>query len=258
MTTMSTFRLAGFAGLLVVAALVGGTIIGSVAASTAPLAATPDRAAAPAVDAKPPAGPNAEAAAKRCADFRKAFAANLGVDESALAPAAKKAAISTIEAAVTAGTITKEVGDKLKARVEAADADACALLAGRIGVRAGAGGGVGGRVGPALGVVKDGLAAAATALGMTPDELGARLRGGDSLKDVAVAKGVPYATVSAAVVASVKKDLDAAVAAGKIPQARADRILERLEKNLADGRLRGHRPGGQGAPDGPNPPTSGG
>jgi len=263
---MSTFRLAGFAGLLVVAALVGGTVIGSVAASTVPFTATPDRANALAADARPPAGPNAEAAAKRCAEFRKAFAANLGVDESALAPAARKAAISTIDAAVAAGTMTKEVGDKMKARVEAADADACSLLAGRIGARAGAGGGAGpgggAGAGQALGVAKDGLAAAATALGMTPAELVARLRAGDSLKDVASAKGVPYATVSAAVVASIKKDLDAAVAAGKIRQARADRILERLETNLADGRLRGPRgqnaPTGPNGPTGPNAPTSGG
>ena len=82
------------------------------------------------------------------------------------------------------------------------------------------------------------MTAAATALGITPAELGAKLRAGDSLKDVAADKGVPYETVSAAVVASVKADLDAAVAAGTIKQARADRILARLEANLADGRLR--------------------
>ena len=254
---MSKFRLAGFAGLLVVAALVGGTIIGSVAAATAPRLSAPDRAVAPAVDAKPDAKPDPAAVAKRCADFRKAFAANLGVAESALAPAAKKAVISMIDAAVAAGTITKEAGDRHKARVEAADADACRLLAGRIGggPGTGAGPGAGPGAGAALGVARDGLAAAAKALGMTPAELGAQLRSGKTLKDVATAKGVPYATVSAAVVASVKADLDAAVAAGTIPHARADRILERLGQNLADGHLRGPR---SGAPDGPAAPTTGG
>lgn len=242
---MSKSRFAGFAGLLVVAALVGGTIIGSAAAATAPSTKPPTPAVAAPSAAVPLAGTKA---AGYCADFRKAFAANLGVAESALAPAAKKAAISTIDAAVADGKMTKAAGDRRKARIEAAEADACRLLAGRIGAaRVGAG--------AALGVAKDGLTAAAKALGMTPAELGAQLRTGKTLKDVATTKGVPYQTVSAAVVASVKADLDAAVAAGKIPQARADRILERLGQNLADGRLRNPRPA---APAGPAAPATGG
>lgn len=246
---MSKSRLAGVAGLLVVAALVGGTIIGSAAAATAPSTKPPTRAVAAPSAAVPLAGATA---AGYCAEFRKAFAANLGVDESALAPAAKKAAISSIDAAVADGKITKAAGDRRKARIEAADADACRLLAGRIGAGAGAGA-AGARA--ALGVAKDGLTAAAKALGMTPAELGAQLRTGKSLKDVATTKGVPYETVSAAVVASVKADLDAAVAAGKVPQARADRILGRLGQNLADGRLRNARPA---APAGPAAPATGG
>ena len=246
---MSKLRLAGYSGLLVAVALIGGTLIGSVAAVTAPRGSDPLRDVAPAVDAKPK--PDAEAAATRCADFRAAFASNLGVDESALVPAAKKAAISMIDAAIADGKMTKEAGDKLKARVAAADADACRLLAGRFGApRAG--------VGAALGVVRDGLTAAAKALGMTPAELGAKLRSGDTLKKVATAKGVPYTTVSAAVVAAVKSDLDAAVAAGKIPQARADRVLERLTKNLVDGRLRNARPAAPGGPAAPAAPGTGG
>jgi len=237
------------AGLLVVTALVGGTIIGSVAAANRPSTTAPTTAALAAPSAL---APKAERAAAACAAFRKAFAANLGVAESALAPAAKEAAISTIDAAVTAGTITKAAGDRLKARVEAASGDGCALLAGRIARVAGAGAG---RVKAALGVAKDGLTAAASALGVTPAELGAKLRGGDSLKDVATAKNVPYATVSTAVVAAVKKDLDAAVDAGTIKQAREDRILARLTKNLADGRLRNARPV---APAGPAAGGTGG
>ena len=113
---MSRFRLAGMAALLVVTALVGGTIIGSVAAATAPRPTIP--AAAPL--AVPSAGtPTGAKAAEACAAFRKAFAANLGVDESALAPAAKAAAISTIDAALAAGQITTDRAEMLKARVEA-------------------------------------------------------------------------------------------------------------------------------------------
>ena len=87
-----------------------------------------------------------------CADFRRAFAANLGVDESALAPAAKAAALATIDAAVADGSMTKAVGDRLRARIEAAGADGCALLAGRVSAIRGAAGA--GKVRAALGVVQ--------------------------------------------------------------------------------------------------------
>lgn len=242
---MSTLRLAGFAGLLVAAALIGGPIIGAAAAATAPLTTGSD----PAV-AVPSAGAAAagERAAAFCAAFRTAFAANLGVDGSALTPAAKAAAISTIQTAVAAGTITKKVGDRLTARVESGAADGCALLAGRIGARAAARGTSGGTGRPgavrSLGVVKDGVTAAAGVLGITPAELGADLRAGKTLRDVATIRAVPFETVSAAIVASVKSDLDAAVAAGTIKAARADRIMARLKANLADGRLRNVRPAG--------------
>ncbi len=235
---MSKIRMAGFAGLLVIAALVGGTVIGSVAATSLTSQSTQPAMVAPAAAAS--GAPAGAKSAEYCADFRRAFAANLGVDESALAPAAKAAALATIDAAVADGSMTKAVGDRLRARIEAAGADGCALLAGRVSAIRGAAGA--GKVRAALGVVHDGVTAAATALGVTPAELGARLRAGDSLKEVAAAKGVSYETVSVAVVAAVKTDLDAAVTAGTIKQARADRILARLERNLADGRLRETRP----------------
>lgn len=246
---MSKVRMAGLAGLLVVAALVGGTVIGSVAARGLQGAATPPGSVAAAPAASPAAA--GAKAAEYCADFRRAFAANLGVAEGALAPAAKSAALATIDAAVADGTMPKARGDKLKARIEAADADGCALLAGRIAALRGAAGA--GNVQAALGVVKDGVAAAAKALGVTPAELGARLKAGDTLTEVASDKGVPYATVSAAVIAALKADLDAAVAAGTIKQPRADRILARLSANLADGRFRAARPAAPASSAAPAP-----
>ena len=78
-----------------------------------------------------------------------------------------------------------------------------------------------------------------------------QLRDGKSLKDIAAAQNVPYDVVSDAVVKAVKADLDAAVAAGNLKQARADRILERLERRLADGRVRPDRPAAA-------PPATGG
>ena len=124
------------------------------------------------------------------------------------------------------------------------------MLAGRIGALKATG------AARTLGVVKDGVTAAAKALDITPAELGADLRSGKSLKEVAETRGVPYETVSAAVLAAVKADLDAAVTAGTIKQARADRILDRIERNLADGRLRRAPRSASPAPvDTASPPT---
>jgi ribosomal protein S20 len=221
---MPNLRTAGLAGALVISALVGGTLISAVAASTAPATPAPVLAAAP-------SGSAADRAGEYCQDFRAAFAANLGVTEAEMTAAARKAAVTTIDKAVADGDMTKAAGDRLKARIDAAPADGCAVLT---GLRA--------KAAKAVGVVKDGLVAAADALKMTPAELRADLRGGKSLKDVATAQNVPYATVSDAIVAAVKADLDAAVKGGTLKQARADRILERLEARLADGQLRPVRP----------------
>ena len=82
-TTMPSLRTAGLAGLLVAAALVGGTIIGSVAAATAP----PVSHALPAAAAAASAAPDRTAkVAEYCAAFRQAFAADLGVDEIGARP----------------------------------------------------------------------------------------------------------------------------------------------------------------------------
>lgn len=249
---MSTFRLVGFAGLLVVAALAGGTIIGSVAASTLSSPPRRDPMAEPAAAAPAAAATGAPATGEYCADFKRAFAAKLGVEESALAPAARAAAIAAVADAVADGRMTKAAGDRLTARLEAATTDACAFLAGKLrAIKTAAGGRQG------LGVVRDGLTAAAKALEMTPAELGARLRSGTSLKDLAAGAGTPYATVSAAALAAVKADLDKAVAAGTIRQARADRVLDRITRALADGRLRAARPGAAGSPA-PSPVPSAG
>ncbi len=255
---MPTLRTAGLAGLLVATALVGGTIIGSVAASTAPPAT--GSGPGPAAAAATPDPAHAAKLGEYCADFRKAFAAALGVDESALVPAAKTAADATIDDAVTAGELPQAAADRLKARIDAAAGDGCALLAGRVGrIAAAAGKATAGvSVKAALGVVKDGIGAAATALGVTPAELGADLRSGKTLKSVASDKNVPYDKVTAAVVAAVKADLDAAVTAGTIKQAREDRVLARLQQSLADGRLRPAAPVTPVTPTGSATPSSGG
>lgn len=207
---MSRLRLVGFSGALVLSALIGGTLISATLAASAPQA--------------PDTFPGAAAATKACAAFRAAFAANLGRTEAQVTAAAKAAIVSTVDAAVADGTLTVEAAARIKTRVAAADADGCKLLSGRPTRAAGA-----------VDIVRDGFAAAAASLGMAPAELRAEIRSGTSLKAVAAAKGVPYTTVTSAAMTSVEQDLDAAVAAGTLTQARADRIMERLGARLAAG-----------------------
>jgi hypothetical protein len=234
---MLNLRTAGLAGAMVISALVGGTLISAVAASTAtPSAATVD----PVVAAAAPSSAAARDAGEYCATFRAAFAANLGVSDAEMVAAARKAAVATVDKAVTDGDLTTAEGDRVKARIAAAPADGCALLNGWRGKVARA----------AVDVARDGLTAAADVLKLTPAEVRTQLRDGKSLKDIATAQNVPYNVVNDAIVKAVKADLDAAVAAGNLKQARVDRILERLERRLADGRLRPDRPVAQPAPGG--------
>ena len=201
-------------GALIVAALVGGTVVSSA------LAADPS----PASDVAA-----VDAAGRYCQVFREAFAANLGVSQDQLSEAAKAAIATTVDRAVADGAITAAAGQRLKARVAQAPGDGCGLLRGR--------GGAIGRA--ALGIGADAMTAAADTLDMTRAELRRALRGGKSLKEVATAEGVPYETVTLAVTTAVKSDLDAAVTAGTITRARADRILERLGARLEEGRIGG-------------------
>ena len=78
------------------------------------------------------------------------------------------------------------------------------------------------------------LEAAAKALGMTADELSAQLWGGKTLADIASAKGVDIATVKAAVEAAqnaeTKTAIQQAVTDGTMTQAKADWLIQGLDK----------------------------
>ena len=76
------------------------------------------------------------------------------------------------------------------------------------------------------------LRAAAAFLGLGPRELRAELAG-TSLAELAAAQGKSVEALEAAMVAPAKTRLARAVASGRIAQARADRVLERLEQAAA-------------------------
>jgi hypothetical protein len=90
---------------------------------------------------------------------------------------------------------------------------------------------------------------AAKALGISADELRSDLRNGQTLAQIAQAKGIDPQTVVDALVAGVKADLDSRVAAGDLTQDQADQRLAGATgriTELVNGQLpfeRGHRGG---------------
>jgi hypothetical protein len=101
------------------------------------------------------------------------------------------------------------------------------------------------------------LDAAATALGMTTDELAAALREGSSIADVAADEGVDVQAVIDAMVAEVRTHLDEEVASGEHTQEEADAIIADATENITamvNGEQPAGRPGmrGPGGPGGPH------
>lgn len=208
---MRTAKLLGAAAALIAAALVGGTLIGSALAQSSP---------------SPTTGTAKNAA--YCQTFLDTFASKLGVSSDALLPAAKAAATAAVDAAVKAGDLTADVGAAMKTRITAANGDGCALLGGaRFGH-------VARKVGRHV-LGGDLLDAAAGALKLSTEALTTELRSGKTLKEVAAAHSVDYATVSKAVLDAAKADFDKAVAAGNLTQERADQMLSRLSGALSNG-----------------------
>ena len=76
------------------------------------------------------------------------------------------------------------------------------------------------------------LKAAATYLGLTNAQLVTELRAGRSLAQVATAKSKSIDGLQQALLAALKQKVDAAVAAGRLPAARAQRLLERAPAHI--------------------------
>jgi hypothetical protein len=229
---MKNLKTLGFAGALVAAALVGGTLISVVAAAPSGSSTTKDGAAGTETT------PTTADAAKYCDLWQKTFAAQLGVSVDKLVPAAKVAGKATIDAAVAAGDLPKDVGERMKAAIDKADGNGCRLL--------GAAFHGFGKHAARVDFKVDVVGAAADALGMDKAALIKAIRGGDSLKTIAGAQGKNYADVSKAIHDAAKTDLDALVTAKKMTQPREDEILANLDKWLAAGGTFPH--GGWGHP----------
>ena len=232
-------KLLGGAAALITAALVGGTLIGSV------LAAPSGSGRSDPASAFGDEETGGDAA--YCEVFLDTFASELGVAADELVSAAKAATIAAINAAVEAGELTQDAADRMIARVNAAEGNGCRWIGFKLGHWA--------HHAARVDFLAGMFDAAAGALGMTTAELREALAD-STLQEVADAEGVPYAEVSAAAIASAEAELDAAVEADSITQAQADAILERLDGALSDGDIGDWSPRRQWFHSDPNAPDS--
>jgi hypothetical protein len=148
-------------------------------------------------------------------------AKQLGVDPAKLTDALQKALENRIDEAVKAGRLTEEQGKAMKERIE----EGAFPLVGGLGF--------GGHRGFALHGFRD-LDTAAAFLGIDEDALREQLREGDTLADVAKAKGKSVDALVSAIVAATTKRIDEAVAAGRITKAQRDEIVAGLKKRTIE------------------------
>ncbi|MBC8162639.1 MAG: hypothetical protein H7Z42_15615 [Roseiflexaceae bacterium] len=180
--------------------------------------------------------------------FLDNLAGRLNINRSALDSAIVSAGTTTADQAVQSGTLTQAQADSLKARVQAGDLHG--LLRGR--------GGPGGDKGAHSAVRQAMLDAAANTLGLSTADLTTQLRAGQTIAQIAQAKGSTEQAVLNAALAAAKTQLDQQVAAGTITQARADSAYAELQQRgaqILNGRGHGRR-GERGTPATPTTPTT--
>jgi hypothetical protein len=158
-------------------------------------------------------------------------AQQLGVSPGALTDALKNALKHQVDAAVAAGRLTKAEGDELKARIDS----------GQVPLGLGGGGFHHGGFGAF------GLDAAASYLGLTEAQLRTQLSSGKTLAQIAKDQNKTVSGLVDAMTAAAKKQIDAAVAAGRLTRAQADQVLKDLSQRITD-LVNGKRPTFDGAP----------
>ena len=170
------------------------------------------------------------------ANEQKAFlddvAKRLNVTRDKLDDAIKGAASARIDAAVAAGTLTKEQGDAAKKRLE--NANGLPLLGLGRGPHV-AGPIDRGLVRPGFGFGRGkSLSSAATFLGLSDADLRTQLRNGKSLADIAKDKGKSTADLKAAMKSAITSELDQAVKDNKLTADQQTKILADIDARLDD------------------------
>jgi hypothetical protein len=153
-------------------------------------------------------------------------AKRLNVTPARLNAAMKAASLDRLDAAVKAGALTEAQADRIRQRIE--QSTGVPFFPGLLRPR-------GWPRGPAPGPAgaRGALGTAAQYLGITDAQLLGDLSSGQSLAQVAKARGKSTAGLEQALVAAMKSTLDRAVAAGVITKAREQQTLNRLTARIA-------------------------
>ncbi|HZR97928.1 MAG TPA: hypothetical protein VFE37_04430 [Chloroflexota bacterium] len=181
-------------------------------------------------------------------------AAAHGVDQATLVQTITSAARTQLDQAVTDGRLTRGQADALLNVVQQF-APQMITRTGPAGGRLGFAPGQGPRErqGGERGAM---LQPVANLLGMTPQEIAQARRQGQSLAQIAAAKGVDQNTLVQTITGALKSRLDAAVAAGRLSQERADALYQRAQQQVPQMVTRTGTPSVQRGPRGPRPDGS--
>ncbi|HEX9325842.1 MAG TPA: hypothetical protein VF915_04950 [Reyranella sp.] len=156
-----------------------------------------------------------------CNDFVSHLAANLNTSQSNFDAAFQKAIGQTLDDEVKNGDLTRSQADAIKQRL--AGKSSCALIAA---------GGLSKAPGANIGAYKDALlSAAASALGITTDQLKADLAKGMTLKQIAAAQKPPVteAQFRSRLIQNLTPVLDRAVANGQLTKTQEQAIIQKLQ-----------------------------
>jgi AraC-like DNA-binding protein len=158
--------------------------------------------------------------------FLDSVAKHLGISSQKLEDATKAAAFDQVDAALKEGKITKAQADALKARIQSGDFPPFAgpLFGPRFGHSH--------RGGPP--VFGEKLSAAADYLGLSEAELRTKLNTGQTLAEIAKARGKSVDGLEQAILDEAEKNLDQLVEDGELTQAEADEMLARLKSHIDD------------------------
>jgi hypothetical protein len=158
--------------------------------------------------------------------FLDSVAKHLGISSQKLEDATRAAAVDQVDAALKEGKITKAQADELKARIQSGDFPPLAgpLFGPRLGHFH--------RGGPPLFGEK--LSAAADYLGLSEAELRTKLNTGQTLAEIAKARGKSVDGLKQAILDEAEKNLDQLVEDGELTRPEADEMLARMKSHIDD------------------------
>ena len=181
----------------------------------------------PLLAASPSPSPSAGTGTNYCSRFTGHVASNLGKSQSQVQKAISDAIGQTIDDAVKNGDLTQSQANAMKSRLSGNSNQACAGgIKGLPGIGRGGFDGPGdlGRHGPV-----DLLNEIARALGISTSELQQDLKSGQTVQQIASAKGMDEAAFRSKLSSVTRTDLDQQVKAGNLTQNQENSILQAIQ-----------------------------